>query len=146
MHTLNIAGASIKWQPSMTISNNDTLIFLSFDETSNLLEQFAKLMPIEYARWAPKQQPTRDLSRFSTVCPPGYDTIVGWVAKNRYDIVENLGTAAWLHSRDGFWIANRTRNKGKAVEKVVAPPVLREQGIEQVNAYPVEVIAERFAD
>ena len=146
MHTLTISGISIKWEPSITVSNHDTRLYLSVLELHALLEALAQCCPQEYAQFAPAKTPARDLSRFSTVCPSGYDTIVGWVAKNRYDIIENLGTAAWLHSRDGFWIANRTRSKGKAVEKVVAPPVLREQGIEQVNAYPVEVIAERFAD
>lgn len=76
--------------------------------------------------------------------PFGYDTIVGWVAKNRPEIIETMGTAAWLHSRDGLWLANQARKRGLKVHKVGAPPVLLDQGIEEVNAYPVELIAERF--
>lgn len=74
----------------------------------------------------------------------GYDTIVGWVSKNRPDIVENMGTQAWLHTRDGFWLTNQCKKRGLKVHKVRAPEVLVDQGIEEVNAYPVELIAERF--
>ena len=148
MYILKIAGVDLKWKPWIAITEDGvTNIDLTYEERIELMRLLAAAHPKDFAEIAHQRLGVApDLSRFSTDCPTGYDTIIGWVAKNRYDIIENLGTAAWLHTRDGFWLTHQCRARDQSIHKVEAPAVLKEQGIQQVNAYPVELIAERFAD
>ncbi|MCA2979335.1 MAG: hypothetical protein INH37_13685 [Myxococcaceae bacterium] len=153
MQEFRLNGATIPWEAYMDVRNGVTGLCLTEGELRAVLLQLAAptghrelfrevaqeagLIPSPYER---------DLSQFQSACPAGFDTIIGWVSKNRYDIIENCGTAAWLHSRDGFWLSNQCKKRQRPILKVEAPKVLRDQGIEQVNAYPIDLIAERFAE
>lgn len=78
--------------------------------------------------------------------PKGYDTILGYIAKNFPDRITTLGEEAMVAStlRDGFWCKNECRRRSLAPIKVKAPVAAAEDGIETVNAYPIEVLQARF--
>lgn len=78
--------------------------------------------------------------------PKGYDTILGYLAKNFPDRIVTLGEEGMVASttRDGFWCKNECRRRGLTPIKVKAPLAANEDGIEKVNAYPVEVLQARF--
>lgn len=77
-------------------------------------------------------------------CPEGYDTILGWMAKHRPEMLEMIDKEPEATQRDGFWCVHRCRERGIAVQKVPAPEFLAKFGIEEVNAYPTELLEERL--
>lgn len=88
-----------------------------------------------------------EVSRYiSKRLPKGYDTILGYIAKNFPDRITTLGEEAMVAStlRDGFWCKHECRRRGLTPIKVIAPRAANEDGIEEVNAYPVEVLQARF--
>jgi hypothetical protein len=68
-------------------------------------------------------------------------TVLGYLAEYHPEIIEASGDAASQTQRDGFWL---TRRYPVNPAKVKAPLVLREQGIDTVNAYPKWLLAQRF--
>jgi hypothetical protein len=75
--------------------------------------------------------------------PEGYDTVLGFLAKYHADALECFDyTDPATTQRDGWWLSHRSRNC--VPWYVPAPPVLREQGIERVRAYPVELLHKRW--
>ncbi|MFN4278283.1 MAG: hypothetical protein ACK4FJ_18475 [Ferrovibrio sp.] len=76
--------------------------------------------------------------------PYGYDTVLGWLARNEPGILIHLEDPVEDTKRDGFWLCHRCREQGLNVIRVPAPPGLRQVGIEEVNAYPVELIRKRM--
>jgi len=153
MQEFRLNGVLIPWKAYIDVREGLTEVWLSEDELRAVLLPLAKREDVRELFREVAQEAglipspyERDLSQFQSACPAGFDTIIGWVSKNRYDIIENCGTAAWLHSRDGFWLSNQCKKRQRAIFKVEAPKVLRDQGIDHVNAYPIELIAERFAE
>lgn len=71
--------------------------------------------------------------------------MLGWVAKHRPELLA-VGEFEFAENtlRDGWWLAHRCREQGIAPVKVDAPSILREQGIEHVNAYPVRLLEQRL--
>jgi hypothetical protein len=86
------------------------------------------------------------LAQYMSPCPEGYDTVLGYLAKNHPADLEFMDTDPEATVRDGFWLTARAKAKGIKMCKVLAPEVLRKQGrhIEMVNAYPVSLLAERL--
>lgn len=77
--------------------------------------------------------------------PPGFDTVLGYLAKYHPDVLATFDYAEPAATqRDGFWLSHRTRERGLPPFTVEAPPVLREQGIMNVRAYPVALLAQRW--
>jgi hypothetical protein len=73
--------------------------------------------------------------------PDGYDTVVGYLAKRGSSAM--FGTPSEIierTQRDGFWLKHRT---GNDYYTVPAPKPLRSLGIARINAYPVELLANR---
>ncbi len=75
--------------------------------------------------------------------PGGYDTVLGFVARHP-DLSHLLTDNPHDTARDGVWCARVCAQRGLMTCKVPAPHVLRDRGINVVNAYPVGIIAERF--
>lgn len=78
-------------------------------------------------------------------CPEGYDTILGYLAKHNPEALELIDKDPDATQRDGFWCMHRSRERGITVQKVAAPKFLAKFGIDEVNAYPIELLEERFA-
>jgi hypothetical protein len=78
--------------------------------------------------------------------PQGYDTVMGYLARTNPESVALLPDFVDDTQRDGWWLVHRSRRRGVRVIKVQAPLVLRERGIEVVNAYSVDLLRERFDD
>lgn len=88
-------------------------------------------------------QVRRPIEDFYSQCPPGYNTIIGYIAKELpHLIVEGYADTPEATLRDG-WALKRACKMD--VQKVNAPLAFREQGIETLNAYPVTLIREHFA-
>ena len=73
------------------------------------------------------------------------DTVVGWLAKHDPERLAIMDATPEATQRDGYWLMHRCRERGIEITKVPAPTVLKEQGIDEVNAYPVWLLAERLA-
>lgn len=92
---------------------------------------------------------TDTVARFkSPRVPAGYNTILGYLAEKHPSFITQLGEEGIVAStqRDGFWCKHRCAKRGLRVLKVKAPEAAKAEGFDKVNAYPVEVIAERFND
>lgn len=77
--------------------------------------------------------------------PEGYDTVVGYLTEYEpamWDLMDHFAEAT---QRDGFWLTHQARLRGLPVYRVQACPWLVRQGIFEVNAYPIELLRERFS-
>lgn len=109
-----------------------------------LMEAFgAADVAVEEAPEASVPPPRVDI-RFLSPCPPGYDTVLGYLAKHDPIVLELLDRDPDATKRDGYWLMHRARERGLEVVKVEACPWLRQNGIKMVNAYPQSLLAERF--
>lgn len=73
-----------------------------------------------------------------------YDTVLGYLAKHQPDALRFDAWDPQATVRDGYWLKHRCAEHRLEPIKVEAPAVLREQGIETVNAYPVSLLRERL--
>jgi hypothetical protein len=87
--------------------------------------------------------PRVDLTLLSP-CPPGWDTVLGYIAKTNPDLFELMDKVPESTLRDGFWLTHRCRERGVKPIKVPACHWLRKAGVEAVNAYPVELLERRL--
>jgi hypothetical protein len=114
----------------------------------------------------PPPEPTvngHPLSHYMSPVPSrGWDTVLGYLAKNNPEALAIHYDHAEDTQRDGFWLTHKMKQKVAARGiryrvwscaaggprttplKVPAPAVLRERGIETVNAYPVCLLRERL--
>lgn len=77
--------------------------------------------------------------------PYGYDTIVGYLAKNDPDQLRSLRDPVNDTSRDGFACKHKAERQGYSVYKVSAPSALVARGITELNAYPEHILKMRLA-
>ncbi len=80
------------------------------------------------------------LHRFTTTngdMPETYDTIIGFLAKRGMFLPNPEDT-----QRHGWKMARAAERDNRQVIRVPAPFVLQEQGIERVNAYPIDLLEE----
>lgn len=82
--------------------------------------------------------------RYLSPVPPGYDTILGYLAKVNPEMLELIDKDPEATQRDGFWLPHQAKKRGMAVIKVDACLWLSKFGVSAVNAYPVSLLAERF--
>lgn len=75
--------------------------------------------------------------------PPHHDTVLGFIAK-RFPgaLAHGMCEEPCATSDDGVRLRRKAKQRGIEFHKVPAPAVLRDRGIEQVNAYPVALLAE----
>lgn len=102
--------------------------------------------PEEVFGWEPSIHVSMS-ERLRWISPPlyqGYDTVLGYLAKRRPDDLRWDLWEAEATQRDGWWLKHRCKERGLESFKVPAPVVLQEQGITEVNAYPVHLLAERL--
>jgi hypothetical protein len=85
-------------------------------------------------------------ARYLSPCPRGYDTVLGYLAKNYPERLAIMDQTADATMRDGWWLRGECLRQDIAPVKVKAPAFLREQGIEEVNAYPYALLHHRFSD
>jgi hypothetical protein len=78
--------------------------------------------------------------------PPGWDTVLGYLAKYRPDILAMFDYAdPSATQRDGFWLAHQVKRRGRGeVRFVLSPPILQRAGIASVRAYPLDLLQRRF--
>jgi hypothetical protein len=73
--------------------------------------------------------------------PAGFDTVLGYLAKYHPEILDTMDyTNPAATKRDGWWLMHRCKH----YHVVNAPPVLRACGILYVNAWPLELLAQRW--
>lgn len=137
--------ADIDAKGTFSMNTNDLMLTMQKD---NLIELHKALGEFIQRKW-PEQIKTANSNRredcISPTRRPGYDTILGYLAKEQPEILSLLeGAEKDGTLRDGFWLTNKCRQLGYAVIKVRAPEILRNQGIDFVNAYPVSLLRERF--
>jgi hypothetical protein len=76
--------------------------------------------------------------------PEGYDTVLGYLSRERPEIVDLMSDPIGDTLKDSFTLKADCVKDDATVETVDAPPALRERGIMQINAYPLEYLATRF--
>lgn len=84
------------------------------------------------------------LSHFLTETPEGFDTVLGWLAKNNPEALMLMQDPIFDTRRDGFWLMHKAEQEGCKVKKVSAPPIMAEEGIPTVNAYPNALLERRL--
>lgn len=90
-------------------------------------------------------QPTIVVADYITPrVPPGYDTILGYLATTSPEMLELMEEPVADTCRDGWWLRHRCRERGDEPIKVMAPRVCQDRGIEVVNAYPLDLLERRF--
>lgn len=82
--------------------------------------------------------------RYLSPCQPGYDTVLGYLAKHQPGTLELLDQVPDATIRDGFKLRALAIKRDLPVLKVDASPFLRSFGIEQVNSYPIRILVEHF--
>jgi hypothetical protein len=115
----------------------------SIDVLQHALDDLRKSLMTLAADTACAEQPVaeRHLECLSRNVPEGYDTVLGYLAKCRPDMLDLMDyEVPETTARDGFWLAHRY----KKCDYVPAPPVLRKKGIMRVRCWPVGLLAERF--
>ena len=77
--------------------------------------------------------------------PEGHDTVLGYLAKYRPDVLDLFDYAdpQWT-IRDGYWLMHRARERNLGPVWVDAPPVFQRAGIFQVCAWPLGLLAKRW--
>jgi hypothetical protein len=80
----------------------------------------------------------RPLADYETPCPIGYNTVIGYLAKNAPD---RIGQD---NDRDGFWLAHQITKRNLPILWVNAPAALQAEDISQVRIYPETLLRERF--
>lgn len=76
--------------------------------------------------------------------PEGFDTVLGYFSKNMPGAFELMDDPVTGTLRDGHWLTHQASRRGIAIIKVPAPEPLIEIGINELNAYPVELLEERI--
>jgi hypothetical protein len=95
---------------------------------------------------APIRKEVERLYRHTSACPPGYDTVLGYLVKRNPEALELIEDPAEDTKRDGFKLCHMAGQRGCRVVKVAAPPILQERGITEVNAYPISLLRLRLGD
>jgi hypothetical protein len=75
-----------------------------------------------------------------------YDTVLGYLAKHYPERLELIDQVPDATMRDGWALKHHCARVGQPVYKVKAPLFLQDEGIEEVNAYPIEILAHRFGE
>lgn len=82
--------------------------------------------------------------RYLSPCPPGYDTVLGFLAKHNPGILDLLDKEPDATRVDGVRLREAAKRRGLDWQKVEACPWLKAFGIETVNAYPIRLLADHF--
>lgn len=84
------------------------------------------------------------LSCISSGVPEGYETVIGYYARyNPWALKMELDKPE-ATLRDGYWLMHRANERRIKVVKVPAPELFVSQGIDMVNAYPLNLLRERM--
>lgn len=84
------------------------------------------------------------LALYKTPTPLGYDTILGFLAREQPEVLDLMSEPISDTVRDGFAMRNISKRAGVFAVKVAAPPGLIAAGITEVNAYSLELLRGRF--
>lgn len=93
----------------------------------------------------PEPEPAAAHPEYISSVPEGYDTVLGYIAKNNPEMIAFDMWDAEATQRDGFWCKHECNRRDLPICKVVAPGILQDQGITLVNAYPVVVLRSRIS-
>ncbi len=77
--------------------------------------------------------------------PQGYNTVLGYLAETHPEMLDLMRDPLEDTVRDGYWLTHQAHKRDIQVHQVEASSYLRDHGIEQVNAYPIHLLAERLA-
>lgn len=81
---------------------------------------------------------------YTSPCPEGYDTVLGYTFRNNPEALDLMDPSPQSTVDDGFWLTHECRRRGVTPIKVTAPMVLQREGIIEVNAYPLHILARRL--
>jgi hypothetical protein len=84
------------------------------------------------------------ISRFKSPVPPGWNTVLGYLAETNPEALFLMDPDAEATQRDGWWLTNQCRRECIVPIKVQAPAHLLQQGIFTVNAYPLRLLQQRL--
>lgn len=84
------------------------------------------------------------LDAYGSACPDGYDTVIGWLAKNKPHIVELMSDPVHDTMADGRLLAKTCKDRGIEAVKVDAPLIFVKEGFHVINSYPIRLLEERF--
>ena len=76
--------------------------------------------------------------------PDGYDTVLGYLAREQPEIINLMSEPIGDTLKDSLSLKAKCVKADTLVETVDAPPALRERGIMQINAYPLDYLVDRF--
>ncbi|MEY9719252.1 hypothetical protein ABIA22_001742 [Sinorhizobium fredii] len=76
--------------------------------------------------------------------PKGYNTVVGFLAETHPEVLDLMDDPVSGTARDGYWLTHRANRTGRTVHKVDAPAPFKDMGIDELNAYPLDLLAERL--
>lgn len=91
-------------------------------------------------------QALRHQDALSPDVPPGFETILGYLAKHQPEILDEIDySKPEVTARDGWWASHQARRIGRKPVLVSAPPCLQRQNISHVNAWPVSILERRWS-
>lgn len=76
----------------------------------------------------------------------GYDTVLGYLAKNQSEALEIMGEPVWNTRQDDFWLLARCHAHGLEPLEVDAPEAMRVFGYPKAYAYPIDLLEKRLED
>lgn len=72
--------------------------------------------------------------------PPGYNTIIGFLAETHPEMIDLMDDPISGTARDGYRLTHKAHREGRVIHKVEAPEAFVEQGIVCLNAYPIDLL------
>lgn len=77
-------------------------------------------------------------------CPRGFDTVWAFYAKEFPEAFALLPEPITGLMQDAFWLRQQAHQRQLEIHRVLAPDALRSAGIDEVTAFPLPLLRERF--
>jgi len=82
----------------------------------------------------------------SSACPPGYDTVVGYLMEHDPVTWAMMDQTADSFRQDDYLLKRRAKLKGVPTKHIASPPWLVRQGIFEVRSFPISFLREYFGE
>ncbi len=84
-------------------------------------------------------------SIYSSECPAGYDTILGYISKQNPEALDLFKDPFFDTRADAWKLRNQCQRDGLQVHTVDAPEIAHGDGITSLPAFPVELLRRKYS-
>ena len=84
-------------------------------------------------------------SVYASECPPGYDTILGYISKQNPETLDLLKDLFYDTRADAWRLRHMCQRDGLQIHSVEAPEIAHEDGQTSLPAFPVELLRRKYS-